>query len=375
MKTELLPNLAGCLVVAAFSSLALAQQSSAPEAQPTTSEEWYDPTDWYDAEHSVSERYEDSPFYDQSWDEVNWKKDFDKVFNDDFGVDYSWNVDEGAWQLVYDNDFDFDGSAKQVFGNEALDDPAVIESRDEPVEGLVLPDGQLADDGESDGDEATGGESGNRSSKQSDNGREVETLTGTIADFREIDVGYASGSEQTHALARVELEGGGKAVVDLGLSDLWEGALGSGDKVTFHGAKGVMNGRNVFVASRASAQGETVFINRVLPQTGGGNAGGESSGESSGASNASGKPASRTIEGQVEEIAKVEIDGKDQTLLKVRMQSGRSATVSLGSGPSSGELGLRKGDSLRVEGELKQIDGKNVIAATTISVEGEKIEG
>lgn len=378
MKTELSANfacrfaLAFGLAAVACPNLALARESSAATGQSAAAvqEEWYDPSDWYDAEYSVSEGHTDSDYYDESWDDVDWQQDFDQVFNDDFGVDYSWNVDEGAWQLVYDDDFDFDGSAKHVFGNDALDEPAAIGPPDEEASILDLSEAGPANDEE--GGQSVGS-NGTRSALQNEEGREgVEILTGTVADFRNIDVGYATGARQTHALARIELEGGGRAVVDLGLADLWENDLSSGDKVIFHGAKGVANGKSVFVATRVTAKGETAFVNRVIPQRHRAVVD-EKSREAS--SSAGQSAQTMTIEGQIADTAKVKIEGEDRTLLKVRMQSGRFETVSLGSSPSVAELGLREGDRLRVEGELKRIDGKNVVAATSLSVEGENVEG
>lgn len=322
-------------------------------------EEWYDPSDWFNDDGQVDYEYDGFDYYDGAWDGYTWYDDYDYVYDFDTDPEYVWDADTNSWELQDETGYEY--SAKYEF-----DDSGSNQSNQQ--------------------------QSSQNQSMQSGQNQSGQTLKGKIEAFRKIDVTSSAGFQETHALAKVSLENGQTAVVDLGMAALLTSDLSSGDDVTFHGSTGKIDGKNVFVASKLTANGETAYIDRTLPAKSSSSSGSNENQMSSSSNNQSqqrqmsanssrqnqrNQQEQLVLEGKIAEKEVVELEGSSdpQTVVKIELQNGKSASVNLGPETSLSDLDLQKGDQISVRGHTEQISGKNIVVAQSIRVEGEKVKG
>ena len=79
------------------------------------------------------------------------------------------------------------------------------------------------------------------------------------------------------------------------------------------------------------------------------------------------------VSGTLESFRRIELEGQRDahTLIRVRMQDGRSKVVNLGPRVEPAQLGMSSGDRVRLKGRMGSIDGRDVVLATKVSVEGD----
>jgi hypothetical protein len=91
------------------------------------------------------------------------------------------------------------------------------------------------------------------------------------------------------------------------------------------------------------------------------------------AEDADGAPGTTSVTGEFHSQQLLNLDGRvdGETLVKVRFADGRARLVDLGPRMSPAELGVQRGDRVRLEGRVERIDGLDVLLANRIRIEGE----
>ncbi|MDQ8204322.1 hypothetical protein [Pelagicoccus sp. SDUM812003] len=336
-------------------------------------EEWYDPSDWFDDDSAVDYEYDDTfdyTYYSPYWDSSFWYGDINYEYVDDdlvYGTHYVWNEATDEWVVergFYDTAYSYDVQ---------WDDDDLMSASDSDSDNKQSSDSDSSMQASADSDSSS-------QMKKSSQDESSETLSGTVEGFRKMDLEYSSGYTANHALARIALEDGSKAVIDLGYSPLLNAELQKGDEVTLQGSRGSINGQSIFVVSQLESGGETHHIDRALElsqQSSGSTAAKQRWDDSSENQMEQDKSAasSITIDGTLEDHKMVNIDGESNTFLKLRMKNGKAATIDLGANTKVSDLNLENGDNIRVRGEKTKINDRTVISARSISVEGEQVKG
>jgi len=82
-----------------------------------------------------------------------------------------------------------------------------------------------------------------------------------------------------------------------------------------------------------------------------------------------------SVQGKVESFRRISLQGEDERhqLLKVRLRDNSTELVNLGPETTLNELDLMKGDSITIKGQTNYIDGKEVIFAEKIKVDGQRV--
>ena len=83
------------------------------------------------------------------------------------------------------------------------------------------------------------------------------------------------------------------------------------------------------------------------------------------------------VQGTVEAFRSTRIAGsnEDLTLAKLRLESGKAITVDLGDNATVRRLELSQGDRVRIQGDIKRIEGQRVLKADRIWIDGERVQG
>lgn len=351
-------------------------------------EEWYDPSDWFDDDSSI-----DYEYYGGYWDEVTWYNEWGE---DD--ATYEWNPVTNEWERTYDPylysysysvEFDEPEDQMNQQGQQGRQQSAQrSQQRDRQTDQQRSSDrsSQMSADRQSGQQSGSDRSSQNRRSQMSQRqqSQQSKSLEGEIDGFREVQVAHPAGFQETHALARVKLKDDKFAVIDLGSASLLAGDLQKGDKVTLRGTDGKINNQNVFIVNEFESGGETVWIDRAVAMS-------ERSGKSgqqrerrasqSQQARSSGSQQQQdqqvTIEGEIDRFQSVELEGKSgkQSLVRIKLADGDAATVNLGPNTSLEDLNLEEGDKVRIKGKKEKIQGRSILSAESIRVEGEQIKG
>lgn len=185
-------------------------------------------------------------------------------------------------------------------------------------------------------------------------GAQTIRVNGTIRGFREVDL---LGRSEPHLLAKLRLEDRDQ-VVDLGPKDDLGGLdLSSGRRITVHGRRGSIDGRDVILALRISANGEVVEVTR--------------------------NPAPRErpdAVGRLRDWRSIDLANRRgrHTYLRLSRDGGSDLVVDAGPGASPSDLGLDRGDRIAVRGRRTSVNGRSILVAHTIeaeSVADERDEG
>lgn len=182
---------------------------------------------------------------------------------------------------------------------------------------------------------------------------------GEIQGFRHLHLTSANGGRTEHTLVKVSLANGTSAVVDLGPKANLSGLdLNQGDWIWIEATRGRIDERPVLMAQQLEVNGETHTIVRTRA--------------------AQEDPGQVTVRGILRDYQEVNLDSakKDQTFVRIRLQDGRSVIVNLG--PEFEErFGMtvqgsdRRGDWVMIQGRPETVDGRRVIFADEIFIEGD----
>lgn len=61
------------------------------------------------------------------------------------------------------------------------------------------------------------------------------------------------------------------------------------------------------------------------------------------------------------------------TLVNIKLEDGKTSTVDFGPAASLENIGLDEGDSITVRGHKSQVNGREVLVADLLQVDGEKV--
>lgn len=213
-----------------------------------------------------------------------------------------------------------------------------------------------------------------RWSQQSDtrqNEQQQRTLRGTVDSVRTAQWRSSSGEQDQRCIVRLRLEDGRTTFVDVGSkSKLQNLSLSTGDQVQLSGRYANIRGREVFMANTVRVNGEAFTIQR-------------SGQESAGSQVAQGSQArqghTQTVQGQIDGFRHIYLrpqQGQRQqhSLVKLRLQDGRTLIVNLGPKRDLDDLSLQKGDRITLRGQRGMIDGRSVFFADQIRHGGETIQ-
>lgn len=203
----------------------------------------------------------------------------------------------------------------------------------------------------------------NRNNRSSD--RQTARLQGTIDGFRQVDLTDQKGVKESHSFVKVNLQDGKSRVISLG-SDKSVGELDleKGDRISVSGPVAKVDGRKVILANRIRTGGETFRVqDRNQPDLS----------QNSQQNRSNQNPITRR--GTLEDVTKVDLDNQqreDNLVVRLEMKDGRSCVADLGAGTELSDLNLDKGDTVWIQGDRKKVDGKTLIVAKKIRVEGDQ---
>lgn len=176
---------------------------------------------------------------------------------------------------------------------------------------------------------------------------------GTVEGFRDVDLKLREGKSEKHSFVRVRLENGDKRVISLGkrldLSDL---DLDKGDEITATGKVARIDNHDVLVARQIEVEDNTFRIREGnRPHTG----------------------RRVSLEGTVKDFHKSQLgDAKEKNLIvRMELENGRSCVVDFGRGTEMDDLNLEKDAKVKLKGERTKVDGKSLIVARSLRVDGE----
>lgn len=336
-------------------------------------DEWYDPSDWFDGNNI---EYDDTYDYDP----------YDYTYTNGYDYGYDWDY----WDDYYDaydwDDYNgysaWDGYSSSYWDRYDWDDTL---NDDEPVEGTVysysiwVPDRDQQAQNTSASNQASG--QGGKQAKQ--DGKQISRMQGTIEGVKTVKLNRSSGATGSFTLAKVKLENGQSTVVNLGRqSQLRDVNVKKGDKIQAIGRRGQIEGQAVFVAQKLRVNGKDIQANPAIRLKGAGKSGSQTvqsgsqrSGSQTSAAKQQMSDSEDEISGKVANIEKLKESGKnpDRTLVTLTLENGKSETVDLGPGAAPEKIGLDEGDSVTVRGRRDQIQGRDVIVAELVKVNGNRM--
>lgn len=194
----------------------------------------------------------------------------------------------------------------------------------------------------------------NRQSKRGNNSdrpawaKTVE-FEGTVDGFKKVDLENSAGERDYSTFVRIRLKNGHARVVDLGNHvNLTTLNLKKGDPILVTGRNKHIDGRYVLAADKIKVDGDIYQISK------------ESMGKT-------------TIKGTVRQFSETSMDGtmEKNLLVRIELENGKSCVADLGKGTRLRDLGLQEGSRIRLEGERTKVDGKSLIIARKLSVDGD----
>ncbi len=280
-------------------------------------EEWYDPGDWFNEDDQVS--YESdlgaTGWNDSNWSDSFWTGHYVDPYTPVVYTYYTWNPATADWSE------DSSSGSSQTAGN-AADRKRAKQQR--------------------------------------------SSFSGRIDGFRSIDLTDQEGVREKHSFVKVTLKDGSSRVLSLGgKTDKGDLSLSTGDEIRATGKVVKVDGRKVLLAKTIQSGGESFTIrDKRQPEL-------SSTGEWKK------KSAERnrvTRKGTLEDHTTVDLDGKrsQNLIVRLEMKDGRSCVVDLGAGTTLDELGLSAGDKIVIKGHRTRVDGKNLLVANRLRVEGEQ---
>jgi hypothetical protein len=178
------------------------------------------------------------------------------------------------------------------------------------------------------------------------------TLEGEIQGFREVRLRRGQQMPEQHTWVRLTLSSGYQTIVDIGREkDLADLDLERGDRIRVTGRHSTIAGQNVLIADRIRIGQETINIDR--------------------------QKSPQEVSGTVREYEEISIEEEgfeDQLVVRFEMEDGRQVIAALGRDTSLDELEIEEDTSITIQGERTFVDGRPLLVARKIKVEGERAE-
>ena len=181
------------------------------------------------------------------------------------------------------------------------------------------------------------------------------------------DVEYVQGTNQrddSAMIVRVEMEDGKTAHLNLG-PKMTKGNIpfDEGDRATFSGRLVEKDGRKVLMTHSITSEGETARIasRSGMHQKSWDRQRGDSSSDRT------------TMSGRVADLNRVrDIESDRYDVYRISLRDGNSRLVAI-STRRGDDVDLESGDNVRVRGTMKRIDGRRVLVADRVRVNGENV--
>ena len=180
----------------------------------------------------------------------------------------------------------------------------------------------------------------------------ARTISGKIQSVRPVRLTNSEGATAEHTIIKLEFRDGRSVLVNLGPGKNPQGDnLGQGDSVEIIGSPGKIQDRRVFFARDVKVNRRGASTREANPDI----------------------PTTVQVRGIVEDSQRFFLypGGQSKPLLRVRFENGRTALIDLGPETSWFDLEVEEDASVVVHGWPKTIDGRRVIQAKTISVNGD----
>ncbi len=361
-------------------------------------DEWYDPTDWFDGNNLEYDDTYDGIYdydydydYDAAWDGYGtWGTDVwdDDYYDEDYWDNYDWDLTSSSVAASStpnsstsgssaSSSSDSQSSSNAGSNSSSGESEAASANQDAVLYSYVLyVEPEQGKQGKS--SEQQAGKAG----KSKTDSQQLARLSGTIEGLRTMDLQRRSGATGKHTIAKIKLENGKSTIVSLGRnSQLDDLQLKEGDKIEAIGGQGRIDGETVFVAHRLKAHGQTIAANpaiRLNQEQLAGTSGQRGQEEQSGAgamTGASGAQNQTTLQGEVASVNRASAGQAENqhTLIDLKLENGRSSTVDLGPAASLEKIGLEQGDQITVRGHSSEVDGRPVLVADLLKIDGEKV--
>jgi hypothetical protein len=205
---------------------------------------------------------------------------------------------------------------------------------------------------------------------RSENRNAQQTIRGTIDSVRQADWASSDDGREQRCIVRLQLENGRTEFVDVGSqSKLRNMDLNSGDQIQLKGSYTTVDGRRVFLADQIRVDGKTFTLQR--------NAENQSSQFAQDRSARSDRPA-QTVQGTIQGFHHIYLrpsQGRREqhSLVKLRLQDGRTLVVDLGRKKDLDDLDLQQGDKITLHGRQGTIDGRSVFFADRVRAGGQTL--
>lgn len=373
------------LMLAASTPFALTQVASAQtdyEYEPDEGwheEEWYDPSDWFDDEdwgydtydnEWDDDRYSDNSYYtwsdgyDTSTYGYSGYSDgyYDGYSDDEFGYDH-WDADwtreystaytEGYYDGYYDKSSNYSYDPTYYYF-------ATVRTADSEKNGRE----RSKDKARERGDRSNG--SADRSSPKADMSWKIQKR-GTIEKMSSVD---PDGVPENHTVLKLRLDNGKTVVADLGPKMTRDRLpFERGDRVTLIGERGSHDDGQHIVVQKLRVGDETVKLRKEPAHAYGDADSGRSYNGTSGdrewrRENASmGDPMS--INGRIRDVWRSARDVDGHALYKVELAGGNTYVLAVRSDEAE-RLRMKKGDTVRIEGTRRTMEGRSVIDVNRI---------
>ncbi len=202
-------------------------------------------------------------------------------------------------------------------------------------------------------------------SNQNDQSQQTKSnLEGTIDGFKSVSLSDRQGVKENHDFVKVDLKNGTSRIVSLGSSlDVGDLQLKKGDKISASGRVVNLDGKKILLANSVRTGGESFSISKSK-QPDIRNQQGNNSGESV-----------VTRSGTLKDVARVQLDDEKQDknlIVRLEMKDGRSCVVDLGPNTAMQDLDLSKGDIVWIKGEKCERNGKSLIVADKLRIDGKR---
>jgi hypothetical protein len=311
-------------------------------------EEWYDPGDWFDDDYYRGVDYEETGW---GWMDGDAYYDDDYVYYDDA---YLYDDDYADWDYYTDED---DTADYDYWDSRRDDDAPRRAGRDRGADRSYYRysyDDQARDRAQRD----RADRQRDRMDRQGDRQRMRTTqLRGELEAWQRKNI---QGQRDAHTLVRMTTENGRSAIVNLGPNvDLGRLNLEEDDRVAVRGVRGSIDGRPVLMAQQIRVGDRTIRMNNWQPQ------------QASQQRDRDRQDMRQTqLRGELEAWQRKNLEGQRDahTLVRMRLENGRSAIVNLGPNVDLARLDLEQGDRITVQGVRGMINGRPVVMAQRVGV-------
>ncbi len=341
-------------------------------------EEWYDPTDWFDDD-----------FY-------NTGIDYEET-----GYDW-WRDGDEAWSPGYDNDYyaDYDGD-RSYWENRDREPNARYDYTWSGWDNTSTQGGSTDSDFYTDEDDPVDYDYWDSrrdydftsQANQQDRQRMIQNaeLRGRLDGWQRRNL---QGQKDAHTLVRVRMENGRSAIVNLGPNvELSRLDLQDGDRIAVAGKRGTIDGKDVLMAQKVRTGDKIVRMNNWEPQQQSSRDRMQREYDRQRRMQAERqrqmqyerqrqmraehqqrmqdqRRSGSQVRGKLENWQRVDLEGQKDahTLVRLRMDDGRSAIVNFGPNVELSRLDLEQGDHVAVRGMPGSINDKDVLMAQYVQV-------